>query len=283
MRVLAIEGNLPVSQYVSDQDRSDLTLPLKDRVIIVVGGTTGLGLSAAAACVQAGGRVIACGLDQESVVRTQELLGDQVRIIVSDATDPQTAPRLVSLAQSEFGRLDALYHVAGGSGRKFGDGPLHEISVEAIQKTLELNLNSLILSNRSAVQYFLRNKVSGSILNLSSVLAEHPSPKYFATHVYAAAKSAIIGFTKSCAAYYADQGIRLNVLAPSLVETPMSQRAMQDSRILAFARSKQPLASGRILKPEDLDAAVVYFLSEQARMVTGQVLSIDAGWSLMDD
>ncbi|HAC89738.1 MAG TPA: hypothetical protein DCF63_03775, partial [Planctomycetaceae bacterium] len=99
VRVLAIEGNLPVSQYVSDQDRSDLTLPLKDRVIIVVGGTTGLGLSAAAACVQAGGRVIACGLDQESVVRTQELLGDQVRIIVSDATDPQTAPRLVSLAQ----------------------------------------------------------------------------------------------------------------------------------------------------------------------------------------
>lgn len=258
------------------------SMPLKNRVIAVVGGTSGLGLSAVTACVQAGGCVVACGLDQDSVNRTQELLGDKVRVVVADAKNPQAAQMLVAMAEAEFGRLDALYHVAGGSGRKFGDGPLHEITDSAIQATLDLNLNSLILSNRAAVRYFLQRKQPGTILNLSSMLADHPSPQFFATHVYAAAKSAIIGFTKSCAACYAGQGIRFNVLAPSLVETPMSQRAMQDSRIVAFARAKQPLAAGRTLKPEDLDSAVVYFLSDQSQMVTGQVLSVDAGWSLMD-
>src|SRR5437764_406640 len=84
-----------------------------------------------------------------------------------------------------------------------------------------------------------------------------------ATHACAAAKSAVIGFTKSCAAYYAPQQIRFNVLAPALVETPMSQRAATDTKIQRYIAAKQPLDGGRIGQPKDLDAAVVYFLSEQ--------------------
>jgi len=172
--------------------------------------------------------------------------------------------------------------VAGGSGRRFGDGPLHEVTDEAWQATLELNLTSLFYSNRAAVRQFLRQKAGGSILNLGSVVAFSPSPRYFATHAYAAAKAAIIGLTRSCAGLYAPQGIRFNVIAPGLIATPMSERAQGSSEIQQFIRSKQPLDSGRIGKPDDLDAAAVFFMSDASKFVTGQVLAVDGGWSVTE-
>ena len=117
---------------------------------------------------------------------------------------------------------------------------------------------------------------------MGSVLGYSPSPRYFATHAYAATKSAIIGFTQSIAAYYADKSIRVNVLAPALVETPMAQRAANDEAILRFIKTKQPLDGGRIGQPQDLDAAAVFLMSDGAKFCTGQVLSIDGGWSLSE-
>jgi NAD(P)-dependent dehydrogenase (short-subunit alcohol dehydrogenase family) len=201
---------------------------------------------------------------------------------VGDAGDPCTASNAIRLGREAFGRFDALYHVAGGSGRAAGDGPLHDVSDEGIDATLHWNLTSLIYSNRAAIRAFLAAKTPGSVLNMSSVLGFSPSPRHFATHVYAAAKSAAIGFTKSCAAYYAPQDIRFNVLCPALVETPMAQRAAGDDAIRQFIRGKQPLDGGRIGRPEDLDAAVVFFLSDAARYVTGQVLAVDGGWSVSE-
>ena len=117
---------------------------------------------------------------------------------------------------------------------------------------------------------------------MGSVLGWSPSPKYFSTHIYAAAKSAVIGFTKSIAAYYAPHNIRANVLAPALVETPMAKRAAADEEILAFIRTKQPLDGGRIGQASDLDAAAVYFLSDGSKFATGQVLAIDGGWTVSE-
>ena len=119
-------------------------------------------------------------------------------------------------------------------------------------------------------------------MNLGSVLAESPSPEHFATHAYAAAKAAAVGLTRSCAAFYAKHGIRFNLIAPGLVDTPMARRAAGDSSIQQFISRKQPLDGGRIGHPEDLDAAVVFFLSEQSKFVTGQVLAIDGGWSVSE-
>lgn len=175
-----------------------------------------------------------------------------------------------------------MYHVAGGSGRKAGDGPLHEISDEGWQFTINLNLTSLFNSNRAAVKQFLRQGGGGSILNMGSVLGFSPSPKYFATHAYAATKAAAVGFTKSIAAYYAPQNIRVNLIAPALVETPMSRRAVNNDEIMRFVKTKQPLDGGRVGVGSDLDAAVVYFLSDQSKFVTGQVLSVDGGWSVTE-
>lgn len=203
-----------------------------------------------------------------------------------DAQDAGSTRAAIEFCVQRFGRFDGLYHVAGGSGRRMGDGKLHEVTDEGIDATLSLNLSSMIKSNREAVRAWLEGQAGasehGAVLNMGSVLGWSPSPTYFSTHVYAAAKSAIVGFTKSCAATYALRGFRFNVIAPALVETAMAKRAATDDAIMSFIQSKQPLDGGRIGQPEDLDAAVVYLLSDQSRFVTGQVLAIDGGWSVSE-
>jgi NAD(P)-dependent dehydrogenase (short-subunit alcohol dehydrogenase family) len=117
---------------------------------------------------------------------------------------------------------------------------------------------------------------------MGSVLGFSPSPDFFASHVYAATKSAVIGFTQSLASHYAKDDIRANVIAPALVESPMSQRALGNEAIMEFIQRKQPLDGGRIGCPEDLDEAAVFFLSDASRFVTGQVLAVDGGWSVTE-
>jgi len=254
---------------------------LLGKVIVVIGGTTGLGLSAAKAFTNAGAKTFIVGRNQQSLDQALEQL-KSADGIAADATHPKTAARSIGLAIHKFGGFNGLYHVAGGSGRKFGDGPAHELSDEGIDVTLNLNLKSLIYSNRAAIQQFIQQKSAGTILNMASVLGFSPAPKYFATHIYAAAKAGIIGFTKSTAAYYASQNIRINAIAPALVETPMAQRAAANEEILSYIRTKQPLDGGRIGRPEDLDSAALWFMSDESRFCTGQVLAIDGGWSLCE-
>jgi NAD(P)-dependent dehydrogenase (short-subunit alcohol dehydrogenase family) len=255
---------------------------LKGKRLVIIGGTTGLGLSAARAFVESGARLVLVGRNPENVAAVRKQLGEAVRTLSADATGADTAPRAIAMAISEWGGFDGLYHVAGGSGRSLGDGPLHDLTDEGWRGTLELNLSSLVFSNRAAVRQFLAQGSGGSLLNMSSVLGWSPSPRHFASHAYAAAKAAVLGFTKSIAAYYAAKNIRCNVLAPALVETPMAQRAANDEQILRFIKTKQPLDGGRIGQPADLDAAAVYFMSDASRFTTGQVLAVDGGWCVSE-
>lgn len=259
---------------------------LEDRSFVIIGGTTGLGLSAALAFLREGARVVVVGRNQDSVssanMEFERIAPGRGKALPGDAIDPDTAKSAIQTCIEAHGDFHGLYHVAGGSGRRFGDGPLHEVTEEGIEKTLDLNLKSLIRSNRAAVQTFLEQGTGGSILNMGSVLGYSPSPRYFSTHIYAAAKAAIIGFTQSTAAYYATHNIRINVIAPALVETPMALRAAQDEVIQAFIQTKQPLDGGRIGCPEDLDGLAAYLLSEASRFVTGQVIAVDGGWTLSE-
>jgi NAD(P)-dependent dehydrogenase (short-subunit alcohol dehydrogenase family) len=260
-----------------------VVLPLAEKTLVVIGGTSGLGLSAARAFLAAGARgVVMTGRNLDTASDAARELGAQATTLCGDATDSAHAPAAIALALKRFGRFDALYPVAGGSGRRLGDGPLHEMTDDGLRGTLALNLHSVIFSNRAAVRQFLAQGGSGAILNLGSVLGWSPSPEFFATHAYAAAKAAIVGFTRSTAAYYAKHDIRCNVLAPALVETPMSRRAAGDARIQKFIATKQPLDGGRIGQPADCDGAAVYLLSDAARFVTGQVLAVDGGWTVSD-
>jgi NAD(P)-dependent dehydrogenase (short-subunit alcohol dehydrogenase family) len=159
---------------------------------------------------------------------------------------------------------------------------LHSIPLEGWRQTLELNLTTAFLSNSAAIRWFLQERQPGCILNCGSVLADSPSPTLFGTAAYATAKSALEGMTRAAAAAYAPHGIRVNLLAPGLTATPMSQRAQSDPTIQEFIGRKQPLDGGRMGRPEDLDDAVVWLLSEGGRFVTGQVIAIDGGWSVSE-
>lgn len=255
---------------------------LHGKVLVVVGGTSGLGLAAVRALVQAGARLVAIGRNLEKLSALEQELGPSGAVFGGDASSPETAPAAIRLACERFGGFDGVYHVAGGSGRRKGDGPLHEITDEGWSYTLDLNLKSMFLSCRAATRALLETRKTGSIVVCGSVLGFSPSPRFFATHAYAAAKAAGIGLVKASASYYAPQGIRFNLLAPALVATPMSQRAQGNAEILGFIRTKQPLDGGRIGQPEDLDSALVWLLSDESRFVTGQVIAVDGGWSVSE-
>ena len=257
-------------------------MEFKNASYIIMGGTTGMGLSSALALNKLGAKVLVIGRNKESCDKAKDQLGSTCLALQGDATNPETIKIAISLAKKEFGEITGLFHVAGGSGRRFGDGPLDKLTLEGWDKTFELNLTSMMLSNRAMINYFLEEKKSGVILNMGSVLGYSPSPKFFVTHAYAATKSAIIGFSKSIASYYATDNIRVNVIAPSLFETPMAKRAVEDDEIQAFLKTKQPLDGGRPGKSEDLDNAVLMFLAPSSKFITGQVLAVDGGWTISE-
>ena len=255
---------------------------LTGKKIVIVGGTTGIGLSAALAFVKNQAQIICVGRNENSAEKAATLLKDNAKVLTGDAAKEGTAQKAIAACIENFGGFNGLYHVAGGSGRSFGDGPLHELTTEGWEQTLRLNLTSIMLSNQAAVNQFLKQQTGGSILNMGSVLGSSPSPKYFATHAYAAAKSAIIGFSKSIASYYAKNNIRINVIAPALVETPMAKRAAENETILSFIKDKQPLDGGRIGYATDLDGLALYFMSDYSKFTTGQLIAVDGGWSVSD-
>jgi NAD(P)-dependent dehydrogenase (short-subunit alcohol dehydrogenase family) len=143
---------------------------------------------------------------------------------------------------------------------------------------MSINLKSIFLGCKYAIPA-LQRAGGGSIVNLSSVLGLVGGDADFATHAYAASKGAAIALTQTMAAYYAPHKIRVNALAPGLVRTPMSQRAQEDKLISMYMKIKQPLAEDMI-DPEEIARAAVFFLSDESRMITGQILAVDAGWSL---
>jgi NAD(P)-dependent dehydrogenase (short-subunit alcohol dehydrogenase family) len=211
----------------------------------------------------------------------KEVGGD---FLAGDLVDPSTSEKAVEACVKRYGRLDAVFNVAGISGRKFGDGPLHECTEEGWDVTLDANVKSMFFMCRAALKRMLKQDVGadglrGTILNMASVLGFSPQARHFGTHAYAASKGAILGMSKSLAAYYAPEKIRVNVIAPSLVKTPMSARAQGDAAILDLMKSKQPLAEG-LLEAEDVARAALFLLGPDSRMITGDALVVDGGWTV---
>jgi NAD(P)-dependent dehydrogenase (short-subunit alcohol dehydrogenase family) len=196
-----------------------------------------------------------------------------------DLRDERSVQDALTACLNRFGAIDAVFNVAGISGRSFGDGPLHECSTEGWTATLDTNLKSMFLVCRGVLKYWLGAARGGTILNMSSVLAFSPQAQYFATHAYAATKGAIISMSLAMAAYYAPQKIRVNVIAPALVRTPMSARAQTSPELLEFIAHKQPL-SGGMLEAEDVARAALFLLGEDSRHMTGQVITVDGGWTV---
>lgn len=256
---------------------------LEGKRCLLVGGTGGLGQAAARRFLEEGATVVLAGHDEEAGRQAVAALAAHgpVSFLPGDATCSEQVAALFADAITLMNGLDVLYHLAGGNGRRYGDGPLHECSDEGWDITQAVNLRSVFLTNRAAVRHFLARSASGVILNLASVLALSPSPHHYDTCAYAAAKGAIISLSRQTAARYAAQGIRINVLAPGVIDTPLTRRTVSDPAIQTFLRTKQPLRGGPG-RPEDCADASVFLCSDAARFITGAVLTVDGGWCLSE-
>jgi NAD(P)-dependent dehydrogenase (short-subunit alcohol dehydrogenase family) len=233
---------------------------------LLITGSTGIAAATATYARAAGHHVVTVGLDESADVRA-DLRGEaEARLAVGEA-------------RTSLGGFDALFNCAGISGRRHGDGPLHECTAEGFDETMRSNLRSLFLVSREVLADWVHREQQGVILNMGSVTAFHPEPVHFATHAYAAAKGAIEALTVSAAAYYARHRIRINAIAPGLVRTPMSQRAQASVEVQAFIRHKQPISAGMI-EPEPIARAALFLLSEDSAPITGQILKVDGGWAV---
>jgi NAD(P)-dependent dehydrogenase (short-subunit alcohol dehydrogenase family) len=256
---------------------------------IIVTGATGIAAASARRFSVEGARVVVISRTEASCVELVEDIrsaGGEASHVVADLTEAPAALAAAEVAIARLGRVDGLFNVAGGSGRRMGDGPLHTLTAEAYEATLRLNATSHVVVTAPVLRAMLDQDPDadgqrGAIVNMGSVLATRPVPALFGTHAYAAAKGAIASLTITTAAYYAASGIRVNMVAPALTTSRMSERAAADEATQAFSRRKQPLTDG-FIAAEDVAAAALYLLSSEARAVTGQTITVDAGWSILD-
>jgi NAD(P)-dependent dehydrogenase (short-subunit alcohol dehydrogenase family) len=246
--------------------------------ILLITGSTGIAAATASLAAKRGHSIFIAGIEEGSCRRLASQL-PAADWASGDLREESFADRVLSQCLDRYGRVDSLFNVAGISGRKFGDGPLHECSAEGWDTTMKSNVRSMFLMSRTVLRHWLDTRQKGSILNMTSVLAAFPEPQHFATHAYAASKGAITALTRSMAAYYATHGIRVNAIAPGLVRTPMSARAQQDETILRFIAQKQPLSSG-MLDPTDVAEAALFLMTEASHHITGEVLTVDGGWTV---
>ena len=255
----------------------------------LITGSTGMGGSAARAIAAEGGRVfVVSRTSGHAEALAGEIVdgGGQAAWYAADVSVEAEVEAAVAACLAHAGRLDAVYSAAGISGRRFGDGPLDTATLEAWETVLRTNATSQFLVCRAAIRRMLVQEpdacgARGVVLTMSSTLATRPAPRHFATHAYAASKGAIEGLTRAAAAYYAPRGIRVNAIAPGLIATPMSRRAQEDPEILAYLAVKQPLAAGPV-SAEAVTRAALFLLSDEASMITGQVIAVDGGWSVSE-
>jgi NAD(P)-dependent dehydrogenase (short-subunit alcohol dehydrogenase family) len=256
---------------------------------VLVTGSTGMAASAAKAIAAEGGTVFAVSRTAAHLATLEaDIRGVGGRCLwhAADLRVEAETEAAFAAFDARVGRLDAVYSVAGISGRPFGDGPLHEATLEGWETVLRANATSQFLVARAAVRRMLAQDPDasgsrGTLLLMSSTLATHPAPAFFATHAYAASKGAVEALARSLAASYATRGIRVNVVAPSLIATPMSRRAQDDPAILAYLADKQPLAGGPIAA-DAVTATALHLLSPESAMVTGQVVAVDGGWGVSE-
>jgi NAD(P)-dependent dehydrogenase (short-subunit alcohol dehydrogenase family) len=257
---------------------------LEDRVVVVT-GASGIAAAGASLFAAEGASVVVISIDPGQgieLVQSVTTAGGKAEFAKADLTIEEETVAAFSGCLDRYGRIDGLFAVAGGSGRQFGDGPVEAIPKVGWDRTIELNLTPAFLTAREAVRAMKdpRQGGGGSIVLVSSVLASHPS-ELFATHAYGAAKGATVSLARAMASHYARDSIRVNVIAPGLVLTPMSERAASDPASVAYAEAKQPLARG-FLDPQDVARAALFLLSDESSQITGQVLEVDGGWGVTE-
>jgi NAD(P)-dependent dehydrogenase (short-subunit alcohol dehydrogenase family) len=248
------------------------------RVAVVTGGAAGIGFACARALAADGARVVIGDVDPEGGARAAaaiEAAGGVAAYTSVDVTEEAEVRAMVTLAGERFGGLDFAVNNAG---IVLSEGLLlHEYPVEDFDRVLRINLHGTFLSLKHELAAMVGAGGPGSIVNVASVAALHGNAGSVA---YTASKHAVYGMTKRAAVDYAPRGIRVNAVAPGPTHTSMMDRALEsDPEILDRAGSRVPM--NRVAQPEEIGEAVRWLLSDAASYVTGELLSIDGGWSAL--
>lgn len=248
------------------------------RVALVTGAGGGIGGACVKALASEGATVVATDAPGEGLTAAERILdsfGGTGMAVGADVREPAEVESVVAKAVGRYGRVDAVIACAGIGGRSLGDGPVDACGVDAWDQVMAVNLRGTFLTCKYAVPPLLESR--GALVTIASVLGLVGTQGLFDTHAYAASKAGIVGLTRAIAAHYAARGMRANVVAPGLIDTRMALRAKQDADVLRRVGEWQPL--GPLGEPADVAAAALYLASDDAKFVTGLVLSVDGGWT----
>ncbi len=242
---------------------------LRDRVAVVTGASGRVGSRIAAALAREGAAVVVqfCGdrSAADAVVDEIREAGGRASAFCADLSDPGSAATLISTALGEYGRIDILVNSAGTS----RDGPLLAMSDEEWQVVLDTNLTSAFYCVRAVLREFVRQR-SGRIVNIASAAGQAGTP---VQANYVAAKSGMIGLTRSVAREVGARGITVNAVAPGIIAAGMPEGLPEG----LVERCLEMVPLGRPGSPEEVASAVVFLASDDAAYITGQVLNVDGG------
>jgi NAD(P)-dependent dehydrogenase (short-subunit alcohol dehydrogenase family) len=241
------------------------------KVALVTGAGSGIGRATAQLLATEGVSVLATDRNAEGLAQAAAscVHQDRLRTLVQDVAADDAPKQAVALALQAFGRLDWLVNNAGIGGAR----AVHETEDADLDRFLAINVRSVFRFAREAVRVM---QPGGSIVNLASVFGMIGCP---GSSAYAAAKAAVIGLTHQMAADYGPRGIRVNAVAPGLIETAMTrERIAGSARYKVLMRDTTPFP--RHGQPEDIANAIHFLCSERAGFINGHVLVVDGGWSV---
>jgi NAD(P)-dependent dehydrogenase (short-subunit alcohol dehydrogenase family) len=242
-----------------------------NKVAIVTGGGSGIGLAITTKFVQSNILTIIVGRDKKKLAAAEKKLGELCVPVSCDLNDLTAIPKLVNEIIRKYGRIDILVNNAGINLKK----EFTDVSDDEFQQILLTNVTAVFVLSREVVKCMLE-KGSGSIINISSMASRYGIPKVIA---YTASKAAIEGMTKAMAVELSPRGIRVNCIAPGFIATDMSAKALNsDPERKQKVMSRTPL--GYLGDPADIANAAVYLANGEANYVTGVVLPVDGGNSI---
>jgi NAD(P)-dependent dehydrogenase (short-subunit alcohol dehydrogenase family) len=243
---------------------------LDGMVAFVTGGGSGIARATSLLFGREGASVVIAEVDETSGRATEELAraeGHDTRFVRTDVTDPSSVSAAVDTAVAAHGRIDVLFNCAGGS--LADDGPVTTVDMAVWEPTMAVNVRGTMLCCRAVIPHMTGGR--SSIVNMSSICAlsgNHP------LHLYAAAKGAIIAFTRVLANEYWRQGIRANAIAPGVVLTERVATRWNPEVGTAMGFDTHPYAAGA---PEDMANIVLFLASEESRMINGATIPAEGG------